>query len=410
MIKLKAFKFRLRPTLAQKTFLGQIVGCARYCYNRALKLQMDRHENGLKKLSYPELSKELTAWKKQEASSFLKEAPAQILQQKLMDLDKAYQNFFQKRAGFPKFRKRGIHDSVRFPDARQIQIDEKNSTICLPKIGRIRYFNSRPMTGRLKNVTVSYQAGHWYMSAQTEEEISVSPHESAKIVGVDMGVTRFLTLSDGTIVAPANVLSKRLKKLRREQRILARRKKGSANRRKQRQKVAQIHRKIADTRQDFLHKVTNSLSKTYGTIILEDLKVKNMSASAKGTLANPGKNVRAKSGLNRSILDQGWGEFRRQLIYKQAWRGGQVIVVPPAYTSQQCSCCGHRAPENRKNQAVFRCVGCGHEDNADLNAAKNIEAAGHAVIACGETVRPKRSKISRAVSTKQEPPKHQAAA
>lgn len=410
MIKLKAFKFRLRPTRDQQTFLGQIVGCARYCYNRALKLQMDRHENGLKKLSYPELSKELTIWKKQEESSFLKEVPAQILQQKLMDLDKAYQNFFQKRAGFPKFRKRGIHDSIRFPEARQIHLDEKNSTINLPKIGKIRYVNSRPLTGRLKNVTVSWQSGHWYMSIQTEEEVVSPVHESNQIVGIDRGITRFLTLSDGTVVAPANALSKRLKKLRRAQRILARRQKGSANRRKQRQKVAQIHRKIANTRQDFLHKVTSHLAKTYGTIILEDLRVKNMSASASGTLANPGKNVRAKAGLNRSILDQGWSEFHRQLTYKQAWRGGQVIVVPPAYTSQQCSCCGHISPENRNNQAVFRCVGCGHEDNADLNAAKNIEAAGHAVIACGEMLRPKNLLGSKAVSVKQEPPKHQAAA
>jgi putative transposase len=131
-----------------------------------------------------------------------------------------------------------------------------------------------------------------------------------------------------------------------------------------------------------------------------------MSRSASGTLENPGKNVRAKSALNRSILDQGWGEFRRQLEFKQAWRGGKVIVIPPQHTSQKCSCCGHTDKDNRLSQALFACIACGFEMNADINAARNILAAGHAVIVCGEDVRPKvvRQRTARATSVKQEPP------
>lgn len=410
MKKLKAFKFRLRATPDQEKLLRQYAGCARYCYNKALRLQIYRHEQGLKKLSYPELSKELTSWKRQEESAFLKQAPSHILQQKLMDLDKAYQNFFQKRTGFPKFRKRGIHDSFRFPDAAQIKLEERNNCVQLPKIGWIPYHNSQVITGTLKNATLSCESGRWYISFQTEEQIEEAVHPSTSLVGIDMGVVNFVTVSNGTVVPPIHALSKRMKKLKREQRKLSRKKKGSTNRRKQQMKVARVHQKIANTRKDFIHKITTQLSKSHAVIVLEDLKVSNMSRSAKGSLENPGKNVKAKSGLNRSILDQGWGEFRRQLTYKQGWKGGQVILVSPSYTSQTCSCCGHVSADNHKSQSVFECITCGHNENADINASKNILAAGHAVIACGETIRPKKLCVSKAVSVKQEPPKNQAAA
>ncbi|AFG42634.1 RNA-guided endonuclease TnpB family protein [Escherichia coli] len=144
-------------------------------------------------------------------------------------------------------------------------------------------------------------------------------------------------------------------------------------------------------RRDYLHKVTTTVSKNHAMIVIEDLKVSNMSKSAAGTVSLPGRNVRAKSGLNRSILDQGWYEIRRQLAYKQLWRGGQVLAVPPAYTSQRCVCCGHTAKENRLSQSKFRCQVCGYTANADVNGARNILAAGHAVLACGEMVQSGRS-------------------
>lgn len=409
---LKAYRFRLKTTVTQEEVLRQYTGCARFVYNQALSIQIERYKQGLKKLSYPEMAKELVNWKKIEGTSFLKSAPAQILQQKLMDLDRAYTNFFQKRAGFPKFRKRGVHDSFRFPDSNQINLDEGNSRIQFPKLGWIQYEKSQKINGKMKNVTVSYEAGHFYMSIQTEQEIENPTHASISSVGVDLGIVHLATLSTGEHISPTNSFKRQKAKLAREQRNLARKKKGSQNRQKQRLKISKIHQKIRNCRQDHLHKITTQLSKNHAIIVLEDLVVSNMSRSAAGTLEKPGKNVRAKSGLNRSILDQGWGEFRRQLDYKQTWRGGKVIVISPQYTSQTCSCCGNIAKENRPSQEIFACLFCGLEMNADVNAAKNILAAGHAVIACGEDVRPKivRKRAIKAASMKQEPTKKTLAA
>jgi len=148
-------------------------------------------------------------------------------------------------------------------------------------------------------------------------------------------------------------------------------------------RIQVYHRRIAQCRRDFLHKASTILSKNHAMIVVEALKITNMSKSAKGTLDNPGKQVRAKSGLNKSILDQGWGEFRRQLQYKLAWLGGLYIEVDPRYTSQTCSSCYYCSSENRLTQEDFCCKQCGHEENADTNAAKNVLAAGHAVLACG---------------------------
>ncbi|EOY2478027.1 RNA-guided endonuclease InsQ/TnpB family protein, partial [Shigella flexneri] len=159
----------------------------------------------------------------------------------------------------------------------------------------------------------------------------------------------------------------------------------SNNWQKQKRKIQRLHSCIANIRRDYLHKVTTTVSKNHVMIVIEDLKVSNMSKSAAGTVSQPGRNVRAKSGLNRSILDQGWYEMRRQLEYKQLWRGG------PAYTSQRCACCGHTAKENRLSQSKFRCQVCGYTANADVNGARNILAAGHAVLACGEMVQSGRS-------------------
>ena len=165
-----------------------------------------------------------------------------------------------------------------------------------------------------------------------------------------------------------------------------------------------MHQRIANVRADFLHKTSTAISKKHAIVVLEDLQIKNMSASASGTREQPGTNVNQKRGLNRSILDQGWYEFRRQLEYKQVWRGGLVLAVPPQNTSRSCPNCGHVSADNRKTQAKFECVACGHSENADLVAAINILAAGHAVSACGEMVQSD-------LSAKQEPterPRHAA--
>lgn len=236
----------------------------------------------------------------------------------------------------------------------------------------------------MKNVTVSQSCGKWYVSIQTEYEVTEPTHSSTSMVGLDAGVAKLATLSDGTIFEPVNSFKSNQKKLARLQRAMSRKVKFSNNWNKAKRKVQNLHSRIANIRRDYLHKVTTTISKNHAMIVIEDLKVSNMSKSAKGTAEQHGRNVRAKSGLNRSILDQGWFEFRRQLEYKQLWRGGQVLAINPAYTSQKCACCGHTAKENRQSQSKFECLACGYIANADVNGARNILAAGHAVLACGE--------------------------
>lgn len=364
--------------------MRRFTGSCRFVFNRALALQNENYEAGNKFIPYTKMASWLVEWKNSPEMQWLKDAPSQPLQQSLKDLERAYTNFFQKRAAFPRFKKRGQNDAFRYPQG--VKLDQKNSRIFLPKLGWLRYRNSRQVTGIVKNVTVSQSCGKWYISIQTESEVSTPVHPSASMVGLDAGVAKLATLSDGTVFEPVNSFKKNQKKLAALQRELSRKVKFSNNWQKQKRKIQRLHSRIANIRRDYLHKVTTTISKKHAMIVIEDLKVSNMSRSAAGTVSQPGRNVRAKSGLNRSILDQGWYEMRRQLEYKQLWRGGQVLAVPPAYTSQRCACCGHTAKENRLSQSRFVCQACGYTANADVNGARNILAAGHAVLACGGMV------------------------
>jgi putative transposase len=384
MKRLQAFKFELQPNGQQVRQMRRFAGSCRFVYNKALALQKTRYEAGEKKLGYAGLCKELTELKRQTDTAWLADTPSQALQQALKDLERAYRNFFEKRASFPAFKKKGQHDSFRFPQG--CKLDQANSRVFLPKLDWIRYRNSRKVLGVVKNITVSQSAGRWYVSIQTEREVDLSIHPSTSMVGVDMGVTYFATLSDGSTIEPLNSFRHLEKKLARAQRDLSRKVKFSSNWRKQTTRIQRIHRAIGNARNDFLHKVSTIISKNRVVVVVEDLNVKGMSKSAKGTVENPGKNVRAKSGLNKSILDQGWSTFRRMLEYKLQWLGGELLAVRPAYTSRTCSRCGHEAKENRRSQAQFHCLSCGHEAHADHNAALNILAAGHAVLACGAEV------------------------
>lgn len=369
--------------------MRRFAGACRFVFNRALARQNENHEAGNKYIPYGKMASWLVEWKNATETQWLKDAQSQPLQQSLKDLERAYKNFFRKRAAFPRFKKRGQNDAFRYPQG--VKLDQENSRIFLPKLGWMRYRNSRQVTGVVKNVTVSQSCGKWYISIQTESEVSTPVHPSASMVGLDAGVAKLATLSDGTVFEPVNSFQKNQKTLARLQRQLSRKVKFSNNWQKQKRKIQRLHSCIANIRRDYLHKVTTAVSKNHAMIVIEDLKVSNMSKSAAGTVSQPGRNVRAKSGLNRSILDQGWYEMRRQLEYKQLWRGGQVLAVPPAYTSQRCACCGHTAKENRLSQSQFRCQVCGYTANADVNGARNILAAGHAVLACGEMVQSGRS-------------------
>jgi putative transposase len=396
MKRLQAFKFELQPNGEQQRKMRRVAGSCRFVFNKALAWQMEQYQHdATTRFSYARLANFLPDWKKDLL--WLKDAPSQALQQSIKDLERAYQNFFAKRAEFPRFKKKSTGDSFRFPQG--YKLEQVNNRIFLPKLGWIRYRNSREVLGTVKNVTVSQSNGKWYASIQTEREVDQPVHPSGSIVGIDVGIARFATLSDGTVFEPINSFKKKQTRLARYQRAMSRKVKFSSNWKKAKTRIAKLHRKIANIRRDYLHKTTTAISKNHAMVVVEDLQVQNMSRSAAGNADRPGKNVSAKSGLNRSILDQGWFEFRRQLDYKQAWLGGEVLAVNPQNTSRTCPCCGHMSADNRKTQARFECVECGFDENADLVGAINILSRGmqklrdegqdtaHACVGCASTAR-----------------------
>ena len=404
MQRLQAFKFELRPNGKQERDMRRFAGACRFVFNKALALQQDNHRTGGKFIGYVAMAKHLTAWRNESETPWLKDAPVHPLQHALKDLDRAFQNFFAKRAAFPNFKKKGRSASFRYPDAKQFKLDAANGRIFLPKLGWMKLRLSRPVLGQLKNATVGLSAGKWFVSLQTEQEVANPIPKATSAIGVDLGVARFATFSDGTFVEPLSSFKRHEARLARAQRRLSRKVKFSSNWRKAKAKVQRIHARIANARRDFLHKTTTALSQNHALVVVEDLQVKSMSRSAKGTRAQPGKHVRAKSGLNRSILDQGWFEFRRQLEYKMAWAGGLVLAVPPQHTSQTCPACGHVHAGNRATQASFKCLACDFEGHADHVGALNVLARGHRVMACGGDVsRSGSAKNPNAAPAKQEP-------
>jgi len=381
MERLQAYKFELRPDGAQRRLMRRFAGSCRYVYNRALALQKARYERGEKKLGYAGLCKELTAWRAERA--WLSQAHSQALQQTLKDLERAYRNFFEKRAGFPAPKRKGRGDSFRFPQGAKLdQIDDR---IYLPKIGWVRYRNSRAVPGEVCNVTVSVSAGRWLVSIQSRRNVPRPVHPATSAIGIDLGVVRFATLSDGTVYEPLASFKRHQQRLAHYQRMMSRRAKFGKNWRKARRKVQKIHARIGNCRRDYQQKISSAISKSHAMVCIEDLRVRNMSRPAAGTFENPGRNVPAKSGLNKSILDQGWSEFRRQLEYKLAWNGGVLIAVAPHNSSRECPACGHAEAANRTSQARFLCLECGFEENADRVGAINVLARGHRVSACGDT-------------------------
>ena len=378
MLRLQAFQYELIPDRTQQRDMRRFAGACRFVFNKALALEQANHEAGKKYIRYVEMANLLPAWKNE--LPWLKEAPSQALQHALKNLDRAFTNFFEKRAEFPCFKKRGYSNSFRLPQG--FRLDEANSRIFLPKLGWMRYRKSRDLQGELRNVTVSGHGGKWFISIQTAREVDKPVHSSSSAVGIDMGIVRFATLSNGEFIEPGNCFKQHQARLRKAQQAMSRKKKFSNNWRRARARVQKIHLRVSNARRDFLHKVSTTISKNHAIVAIEDLQVNNMSRSAAGTVQAPGRKVRAKAGLNRTILDQGWAEFRRQLEYKMAWAGGQLVAVPPINTSRTCPQCEHISVHNRTSQAQFRCVRCGFEDNADLVGALNLRRAGLARIAC----------------------------
>jgi putative transposase len=276
-------------------------------------------------------------------------------QEALRDLDKAFKNFYEGRANFPKFKKKGIHDSFRLTGA--IKVFPKH--VQLPRLGKIRVKEETvKFKGRVLSATVSREADRWYVSLAVEVEIPDPLPVQGEPVGIDRGLTHFAVFSTGEKVEAPKSLEKSLKKLRRLSRQLSRKQKGSKNRKKAALRLARLHRKIKNQRRDFLHKLSTWLAKTKPVIVVEDLAVKNMARNKH---------------LSRHIADAGWSEFRRMLEYKTKWYGSRLVVAPRFYpSSRRCSECGCILPELKLSTRRWACPKCGAIHDRDVNAAINL--------------------------------------
>jgi len=396
MIVSKSYKFKLLPKPLQRKIFAKYAGSCRFIYNWGLGKKKELWNSKQASLSYNELANRLTLLKKEEETCWLKETPAQLLQQSLKDLDQAYKNFFRRlkegvfgsEAGEPRFKKKGkSRDAFRFPQPSHFTIrpiSNKKSLLKLPKIGEVKFLQSRKIKGRIRNCTISKDGDNWFVSFNTEQEIDDIVNCGTPI-GIDRGITHTLVTSEGTCY---NLPVIKIKKLEARKKVLQSRLKNktkfSKTWGKAQKRIRKIDKKITNIRNDFLHKASTDLAKNHSYIALEALKIKNMSKSAKGTVESPGKNVKAKSGLNRSILRQGWFKFETLLRYKTEWFGGFLDSVDPKNTSRKCIKCNHLSKENRESQALFFCKNCGFKTNADYNASINILTRGHWGSASGD--------------------------
>ena len=391
MQRLQAYKYELMPDGQQQHDMGRFAGSCRFVFNKALAMQKENHETGNKFIGYVAMAKHLTAWRNGLDMPWLKDAPCHPLQHALKDLEKAYKNFFAKRADFPRFKRKGNGDSFRYPDPKQIRLDQDNSRIFLPKLGWLRYRNSRDVLGELRNVTVSQFGDKWFVSIQTRREVAQPLLTVTTAIGIDVGIAHFAAMSDGTYITPLNSFMKHQQRLARYQRRMSCKVKFSNNWKKAKTKVQKIHASIANARKDFLHKTTTTISQNHALVCIEDVQVRNMSRSSKDNGEQHGKMVKQKFGLNRSTPAQGWGAFRRQLDYKVSWNGGTLLAVPPHNTSRTCPYCAHVSKDNRLTQAKFLCVNCGYENHADVVGAINVLERGYRLLACGESAQSGRS-------------------
>jgi putative transposase len=370
----KGYKYRLKTTRAAGAKFVRFAGACRFVWNKILSINEHRYFAGVPRLSYAQACELLAWWKQSEEYGWLKEVHSQVLQQCLKDLERAYTNCCAGRTAPPRYRKKFLADSFRYPQGFQLN----GRLVYLPMIGWVEFWHSRPIEGTIKNVTVSRQGQHWFVALQVEQELPEPVHPALdSAVGIDLGIATFAALSNGTLHPPLNACRRVAKKKARMQRKLAGMVKYSQNWKKQQRRIAQLDIRIANCRHDFLHKLSTETSKNHAVICIEDLHVRHMSRSARGTVEEPGRQVAQKAGLNKAILDQGWGMFRRMLEYKQRWRGGEIIAVNARYTSQTCPECGHGSKANRPQQALFSCEQCGYSYHADVVAAKNILALGH---------------------------------
>ncbi len=370
-------RVRLYPNQQQEQQLLQFCGAARWVYNWGLQRWRQRYEDGQNTTAF-DLANELVFIKKMDVTSWLKESPSQGLQQTLLNLGRAFAGFFVNTAKYPRFKKRGHRDSFHFH--QHVEVDAAKRQLKLPKLGYVVYRGDIPDNTVIKTTSVVREGDGWYACIRTTKMVKQHSKSTLK-AGLDAGVVHLFTSVDnlGTAqhwdhnVPRLNALVKAVDRcheaLSRKQRVD---KVNSKNREKALARLRKAYAKLRNFRTNALHQLSQRLVRRYGTIVVEDLKITNMTKRAVGTIEQPNLRSAAKRGLNRVIIKQAWGAFFRMLEYKCAWYGRTFIKVDPKNTSRSCPQCNHTHKDNRKSQAVFQCVACGYKNNADIVGAINI--------------------------------------
>ncbi len=370
----KAYKYRFYPTDEQKQLLARTFGCCRYVYNWALRERTDAYYKRGERLYYEDTAQRLVLLKKQEETSWLDEVSSVPLQQALRNLDRAFRHFFEGRAHYPTFKKKRHPQSATYA-SNAFSWDGKSLTLAkMDEPLAIVWHRPLPDGCKPSSVTITKdEAERSFVSILLEEDIKaweVTP----KMVGLDLGLKSMVITSDGQTHGNPKFFAKDEKKLAKAQRRLAKKKKGSKNRAKARLKVARLHKKIADRRRDYQHKLSTKIIRENHVVCIESLQVKNM--------------VKNHS-LAKAISDVGWSEFVRQLEYKAEWYGRTLVKIDKWYpSSKRCFDCGHILDSLTLDVRAWTCPECGVHHDRDINAAKNILAVGLTVAACGEAVRP----------------------
>ncbi len=390
---LMAHRIALDPNDRQATHLARAAGTARFAWNWALAEWQRQYaawkaDNCQPRPSEAALRRQLNAIKREQFPWMLKVTKC-APQMAIIQLGQAFENFFDGRARYPKFRRKGVDD--RFTITND-QVNVRGLRIRIPKLGWVRMREPLRFSGKVMSATVSRTADRWFVSITVDtDDPPRRPAENQGVVGVDVGVTALATLSTGETIAGPKPHTALLRRLRRLSRSLSRKQKGSRNRVRARRKLARLHARIANIRQDALHKLTSELPRRFHTIVIEDLNVRGMLANRR---------------LARSIADMGWGEFRRQLEYKAARRGGLVVAADRFFASSRtCSACGHKLEVLPMAVRRWLCPACGASHDRDVNAARNLAryAVSSTVSACGEEGSGgSRKAVVKPASTKQE--------
>lgn len=376
-------RFRLYPTLEQEKELLEYCAQARFIWNLAVEQNSNWRPGRASAPGYLEKSRQLTEIRKE--LSWLSQGSYKIQQQALRDFDQAMKSFFKRNNSRPTFRKRNKHESFGVVDVGNKDIRRlscKVGEVRVHKLGWVRFRWSRYIS-EFKSYRIALdRSGRWHVSFKIKPCAIDEPH-NGKSVGVDLGVNVSFATSEGELHNIPKLTDKERRRLYLLQRKHSRSQKESNRREKLRVQIAKINARKIDRKKDFVEKLTTDLARKYDTIGVEDLKIKNMTKSAKGTAEKPGKNIRQKSGLNSGILSSGWGLFTQRLEDKAT---NSVIKVNPRYTSQKCSSCGYTAKENRESQAIFHCKSCGYQNNADVNGAINIKQEAEGLAASALTL------------------------